>query len=331
MQDPPSIAALRGPFVVRVGLALLFATFYVDAFLIGAEAPAASAFALLALPVAAGLLETTRGLAHPVRPRAADVIAGLIGALAVAAGIRLFGFSPVLAAALVGLAGGLVGTRWKAAGSLAAPLYCGSFAGMTSPLVLVGIEWVALAGLLAGVLFSMLRSSWDGVGGKLGLLAFVGVVGATSLAHLVGVRGPGASLGELGAADLVAVLLSAASGTASTHRVRTRLNASPVLASSATTAVFALVLAAIEPDLPFAAAPAAIAWFGGSFIAMSATGFVARARRVLPLAAGLYALFQAGFEPMLAGLGGDFGATAAISVLAVVGTLPGGGRTRRIG
>ena len=46
----------------------------------------------------------------------------------------------------------------------------------------------------------------------------------------------------------------------------------------------------------------------------------AASRPWLPAAGGLlYALLQIAFEPTLAGIGGDFGATAVVAVLVVIG------------
>ena len=77
----------------------------------------------------------------------------------------------LLATALVGVAGGALEAagrsrhRWQ---GVAAPVYCGAFAGMTSPLVLGHPAWVVLAGGLAGLVLSVLSDSWSGIGGKLG-------------------------------------------------------------------------------------------------------------------------------------------------------------------
>lgn len=77
----------------------------------------------------------------------------------------------LLATALVGAAGGALEAagrsrhRWQ---GVAAPVYCGAFAGMTSELVLGHPAWVVLAGGLAGLVLSVLSDSWSGIGGKLG-------------------------------------------------------------------------------------------------------------------------------------------------------------------
>lgn len=90
-----------------------------------------------------------------------------------------FAFGPVLAASTVGLAGsfipGLFPDRhqWKA---IPAAVYCGAFVGMSSDKVLISWPMFLAAGCLAGLLFWISRNLFQGVGGKLGTLAFAAVV-----------------------------------------------------------------------------------------------------------------------------------------------------------
>jgi len=53
--------------------------------------------------------------------------------------------------------------------------YCGAFVGMTSPLWITHVYWIVFAGFLAGLLCSFLSNSLQGMGGKLGALAFFAV------------------------------------------------------------------------------------------------------------------------------------------------------------
>lgn len=100
-----------------------------------------------------------------------------LAALGVLALTRGASASVVQATALVGAAGGALEAagqsrhRWQ---GVAAPVYCGAFAGMTSQLVLGHPAWVVLAGGLAGLVLSVLSDSWSGIGGKLGTIAFLG-------------------------------------------------------------------------------------------------------------------------------------------------------------
>lgn len=51
-------------------------------------------------------------------------------------------------------------------------LYCGSFVGMSSPLIAKNIIFVALAGLIAGLIYIFSKNVMNGFGGKLGTIAF---------------------------------------------------------------------------------------------------------------------------------------------------------------
>ncbi|MCP9199947.1 hypothetical protein MKO06_08520 [Gramella sp. GC03-9] len=54
-------------------------------------------------------------------------------------------------------------------------LYCGAFAGMTSPLVAGSYSFIILAGLMSGIILAISKTSFHGFGGKLGTIAFGGV------------------------------------------------------------------------------------------------------------------------------------------------------------
>lgn len=55
-------------------------------------------------------------------------------------------------------------------------MYCGAFVGMSSLEITPSIGFVIAAGLLAGVFYMLSKNMFLGVGGKLGTIAFVGVV-----------------------------------------------------------------------------------------------------------------------------------------------------------
>lgn len=265
--------------LLMAGVLLLF---YVDGFVLGAPLLGLLAFALLGLPVLVGFLHHgDHGPAGDPDPR--PVLLAATGALAVLALSRGATASVVLAASLVGCAGALLERRSRGQGPLreaAAPLYCGAFAGMTSELVLRHPAWVLLAGVLAGLLLALLGNSWRGIGGKLGSTAFLGVVTICVLAGAFGAMGTGA----------------------------------PLHSFSSLEKAFLLGFALLAPM------PLAAVWLGASFVGMSAPDRLGAHPRPSLLAMGLlFGLFTLGFEPRLAGIGGDLGATAAVSVFAVLG------------
>ncbi|MBL3655179.1 hypothetical protein [Fulvivirga sediminis] len=57
-----------------------------------------------------------------------------------------------------------------------AAIYCGAFVGMTSPDIAHGYQFILLAATTAGVLLILSKNVFHGYGGKLGTMAFGGVV-----------------------------------------------------------------------------------------------------------------------------------------------------------
>ncbi|GHC48795.1 hypothetical protein [Ulvibacter litoralis] len=55
-------------------------------------------------------------------------------------------------------------------------MYCGAFVGMSSVAITPSIGFVVAAGILAGVFYMLSKNLFLGIGGKLGTIAFVGVV-----------------------------------------------------------------------------------------------------------------------------------------------------------
>lgn len=83
---------------------------------------------------------------------------------------NLTGVSNVFSSALVGLIASFL--RWKKVKDLPAIIYSGSFAGMVSFSHVQEIWVLSSVCLLGGVLFFLLRDSFNGLGGKLGSIGF---------------------------------------------------------------------------------------------------------------------------------------------------------------
>ncbi len=93
-----------------------------------------------------------------------------------------------------------------------------------------------------------------------------------------------------------------------------------VLGSALPSLLVALLLPLLPPSLGLAPGPLAAMWLGASFVGMTAPERLAPRPVPLLLAMGLlFALLSFSFAPRLAGIGGDLGATAAVSVFAVLG------------
>ena len=293
---------MRPLTLLMAGLVLVF---YVDGFLIGASIPLALGFTLL------GVMVHHADHSDIGRIGASTPLVSALAALAVLALSRGLSWPLVCSAAVIGSAGGLAErlgrSRWAGLGAAA---YCGAFAGMTSERVLDHPGWILLAGLLAGVLLELLQSSWAGIGGKLGSTAFLAVFGIVGLTLALGVPGPGAHLHSFSGSERGALLLLVLLSAQLTHLLSYRLGIGAVLGSALPS-----VLAGSLLPAPFAAV-----WLGASFVGMTAPARLEPQPQLQLLAmAALFALFSLGFEPSLAGLGGDLGATAAMSVFAVLG------------
>lgn len=296
------------PLALLMGAMLLF--FYADGFLVGASLPVALVFALLGALVLVGF---RRHADHgPIGSiRFATVLQAVLAAGVVLGLSRGLSVSVVAATALVGCAGGVLEARGRPRwAGLGQAVYCGAFTGMTSELVLRHPLWVLLAAALAGVLLEVLRQSWSGIGGKLGSTAFLAVLGVVGLAAACNTIGPGAPPLALTAGARLSVLGIALLSPQITHQLSERWRLGPVLGSAMPGLVAGLVLPA------HLAAP----WLGASFVGMTSSSRLRPHPIAMLLAMGLlFALFLAGFQPSQKGIGGDLGATAAVSVFAVLG------------
>ena len=301
------------------GVLLLF---YLDGFVLGAPAALVLVWALLGLVVLVGFLRHA-GHGPAGRIQGATVALAALAALGVLALSREASISVVVATALVGAVGGGLEAagrstqRWQ---GVAAPVYCGAFAGMTSELVLGHPAWVLLAGGLAGLVLSVLSESWNGIGGKLGTTAFLGGLGAVGLAMAAGAMGSGATLHAFTASERGWMVILSLLAPLVTHAFSYRWGLGVVLGSALPSLLVALLLGSLPAALKLAPVPLSAAWLGASFVGMTAPERIAPRPVPLLLAMGLvFALLDAAFEPRLAGIGGDLGATAAVSVFAVLG------------
>ena len=99
-----------------------------------------------------------------------------------------FDMGTVLAAGITGFTASLLPYLNRESNllrSLPAPVYCGAFAGMTTPLVANGYFFILSAGLISGIILVMAKSSLHGFGGKLGTIAFGGVALVSFLIYMI--------------------------------------------------------------------------------------------------------------------------------------------------
>ncbi len=107
----------------------------------------------------------------------------VLGAVLAFFGSVRLGQGPVLASALTGLVGGIIlpAVFPETGLLLAGAMFCGAFVGMSSRDRLPNEGFIALAGLLAGIIFVYSSPYLGGTGGKLGTIAFISTLGVRGL------------------------------------------------------------------------------------------------------------------------------------------------------
>lgn len=99
-----------------------------------------------------------------------------------------FALGGVFSAGIVGTLGSYLtklNPRSEYLKQLAGPIYCGAFIGMTSLEFKYVYFMIMTAGIITAILFFATKSLFVGVGGKLGTLAFVGVLLSMLLFKLI--------------------------------------------------------------------------------------------------------------------------------------------------
>ncbi len=180
---------------------------------------------------------------------------------------------PVLASSAVTLAGSLV------APGLGQAAMCGSFAGMSSPLLLPSLPWALAAGIATSALFEGLihyRNAAFGLGGRLGATAFVGVNLVTGARGILGI--PSASFSGIPQQLSVSALATSpvlpvtvgftALGAVATIALREASDANAAADPVRASAVVGLVGALLVGLCGFSEL-GALATYGGSFVGMS--------------------------------------------------------------
>ena len=112
------------------------------------------------------------------------VLFTLIGTLATFYLRQVFGFSIVISAALVGFIASYLPSLFRKTliiQSIPVSMYCGAFAGMSSALISSSWVFMIMAGTLTGLILISTKHIMNGYGGKLGTVAFGGVILTTYL------------------------------------------------------------------------------------------------------------------------------------------------------
>ncbi|MBU4245457.1 MAG: hypothetical protein ABIF85_03395 [Nanoarchaeota archaeon] len=129
-------------------------------------------FAILAFLIVGFLFQSTGAIKikHAPISGTSIIIAAILGAVVTFFLSTMF-FGPVIAASIVGLAYAIYANRNERMKSLSGPVYCGAFVGMSSNMF--GVPEIAFAGLVAGLVQTAPRKTYNGTGGTLGTIAFI--------------------------------------------------------------------------------------------------------------------------------------------------------------
>ena len=282
--------------------------------LLGSEVPAGTVGAVIVVALLAGaVVEMVFEGQRLPRLDPAEVLCRehALNALTVAGGAVVtfvlsvdVGLGGVTASALVALIAAYVIPDY------AVPVYCGSFVGMASTHLLYDHSELALAGVIAAIIYVLTACTFPGIGGKLGTVAFAGSV-VTALI----LRRPFVIAAMPDVTTALLIIAYAVIATVLTFWINVTLGHGAVIASAIVGLTGGLVLPAVHPVVGNLLA---VVVFCASFAGMcSGERFPkASAMWLVGIVAGLIFVFS---MPVGGGAGGKLGTIAFASCLAVRG------------
>lgn len=214
-----------------------------------------------------------------------------------------FELGAVVASSLIGLIGGLL------LPALAVPIYCGSFAGMVSSLLVTDTLAVASIGFFAGILYVSGSETFKGFGGKLGATAYFATLLASIFFETFNETMTGTSVTIQYDVFIVFII-----GSLGTYFINKQYKLGAVVASSLLGLTFALIL----PNVFHNGNSLAVALFCGTFIGMSTTTKLTTRVSVI-IASIIGTIIYLYTAPYFAGLGGKLGLIAFGSTIATAG------------
>lgn len=214
-----------------------------------------------------------------------------------------FALGAVVASSLIGIAGGLL------LPSLAVSIYCGSFAGMVSSLLVDDPRSIIFVGFFAGLLYVFGSETFKGFGGKLGATAYFGTLLASIFFDTFNSTMTGNGITFQYEVFIVFII-----GAIGTYLIKEQLKVNVVLASS----LLGLLGGLLLPNMFSSGSSLAVALFCGTFIGMSTTSKLST--RVSVLVASLIGtIIYLYTAPYFAGLGGKLGLIAFGSSITTAG------------
>jgi hypothetical protein len=214
------------------------------------------------------------------------------------------GLGAIIASAMIGLLGAILIPNY------AVSIYCGSFVGMVSPLVLHDFYHVLLAALMAGFILMLSEDVYKGYGGKLGATAFIPWVILT-VSNNVQLT----TLHSLSITLMLDILFFSTLAAFSTYVIVQRLKHDVVTASSLVSLVAGLILPAVFPTNGTTFAAVAMS---ASFAGMSSKKIIKNEIQMLIVSLLLGIMFVYSYS-QFGGTGGKLGTLAFASVITYKG------------
>ncbi len=214
------------------------------------------------------------------------------------------GLGAIVASALIGLLGAILIPKYAVA------IYCGSFVGMVSPLVLHDFYHVVLAAFMAGFILMLSEEVYQGYGGKLGATAFIPWIILT-LSNNVQLTTPHA----LSIAIMFEILIYSSFAAFTTYVIAQRFKHDVVTSSSLVSLVAGLILPAIFQNNGTTFAAVAMS---ASFAGMSSKKVIRNEIQMLVVSILLGIMFVYSYCHF-GGAGGKLGTLAFASVITFKG------------
>lgn len=216
-----------------------------------------------------------------------------------------FQLGAVVASALIGILGAILIKKY------AIPIYCGSFAGMVSSVLVEDLVLIILVALFSGILYTLGSETFKGFGGKLGATAYFGTLLGSFFYDTFAY-----TMTETYISIEHEVFIVFIVGALGTYLINKYLDTGAVLAS----ALIGISGGLIQPNLMQSGSALAVALFCGTFIGMSKPAKLSSRLSVIiaSLIGSTIYLYTASY---FAGLGGKLGLIAFGSSVATAGFL----------
>ncbi len=233
---------------------------------------------------------------------ALNILSVLAGTILVYLLHAYVGLNAVVASGLTGIIAAVVSPGYAAA------VFCGSFVGMSSGDALNFLQ-VILAGSVTSVIFIAAEDVFNGIGGKLGTMAFTGCVLTiiTTGTKFIKFEIPGIR-------EILFLMIFSIMGAVLTYLLHTKTKCGPVLASGLVGMTAGLLMPLLFKGM---GSNLAIMVYFATFAGMSSKLKVPS--WIHMAAAGLICSFAYIFTPGMNGAGGKLGTIAFGSVFAVIG------------